>query len=121
MSHNQSRWPVTRSTEPFGNVARSGRLALFETTMQFDFYTVDEGERGAIELRELGHVEAPSESAKATVNRHFHKLLADNPAVGNVFVVSSLGDRIVATEYVDAQNGKGRRLQWVVDPSTRLA
>jgi hypothetical protein len=74
--------------------------------MQFDFYSIDAGELGGIKLRVLGHVEAPIENARATVNRYFDELVANNSATGKVFVVSSFG--VVATE-VDTS----RRLQWV--------
>jgi len=92
--------------------------------MQFDFYTIEAGQSAAAELREVVQIEAPKESAKATVNRHFRELIASDPQLCCLAVFAPMiGEppgSIVATEYVDSQVATGRRLAWVVDQSTGL-
>jgi|GEM_PF-4857470 len=103
--------------------------------MRFEFYIIEQGAQVTVRFRELeaARVEAPPDSAVDVVNSRFRELVASNPELGSMIVVSpSMGEPpgvVVAAECIHAwpvrvrkQQGRAvRELVWVVDESTGLA
>lgn len=102
--------------------------------MRFEFYTIEAGTSGSVQLRllESTGLDDATDSAVQAVNAQFKGLVDSNPDIGPIVVVASnFGDPpgvIVATEYIHAlpresferQGQPFRSLEWVTHPSTGL-
>lgn len=95
--------------------------------MRFHFYIVEQSESLGVQLRQIesAALEVPYEQGRAAVEDRFQQLVASNPDIANIVIVSPTigeppGGAIVAAETITALPNRPRRLMWVVDQSTGL-
>lgn len=88
--------------------------------MRLSLYVVEEGNEARPAFRCLNEFEASPKDVVAMVEDQFRLLLLNEPRIGNVFVLSSLGEppgSIIAAEMLSQLVSKPRKLHWLADES----
>jgi hypothetical protein len=91
--------------------------------MRLSLYVIEEGNEAKPDFRCLEEMEASPDDAVAMVEDRFRLLLLSEPRIGNVFVLSSLGEppgSIIAAELLSQLPSSSRKLHWLVDSSIGL-
>jgi hypothetical protein len=91
--------------------------------MRLRLYVIEEGNQAMPEFRCLEEMQATPDDAVAMVEDRFRLLLLNEPRIGNVFVLSSLGEppgSIIAAELLSPLPKVPRQLRWLADKSTGL-